>query len=931
MKLKKRLAAFIICLSMILSSVPVFANQSIPDIVMEESNEVIETNLAPLEKKAWTLCIYLCGTNLESEWGAGTTNLTRLLDAKIPDNVTVLAMTGGTLGWDPYNDAENYAGAYMVPDANCSQIYQITDEAMKLVYSYPTNLNMGDSVSLCELLAFANTYAPSDHIMVDIWDHGGGPLAGAVWDEYTDNHMTLLEMANATKAYKNYTGKSIDIIGFDACLMNSLEIAVAFSSSCDYLLASEEVEPNNGWDYKFVEVFNKKANPTAYDIGKSAIDLYGPYNSAHPSQEDLTLALVDLSDIDKVAQAFDAMAADLNELMNDETKYSEFSRAVATVQPMYYAEDGLLDLYEFCDAVQDFSSNAKTIMNLLGKPSSNYVGKTLGDNPAIEYRVTGGDLKDALGMAFFYPVFGLYYSESYSLEYYINNFNNVATSEIYKEYVNALLTELNALEGFTGEIVVNFDPEINHYVASVEDPETLTPITSVYVELFQKIKDEKGNEHSYVLGDIDCDCDWDNNRFVENFDEYWYTCEGELVCASVAEYSGDGTYYYIPIFMEDGRKAELAIFADENYPTQGWLEEVYIYKTDEYPSCSIIPRTDTFSFRFAKCEQLSDDTTKWIPMETLHTVKSAYWELYDENLMLLNMGKEVFASNKNVTYELCFAFDDMKNETFLSEPCQYWIAETMEELEPTKIPDQVYTGKEVSPYIGLYYGTHQLSNLTHFMFDFTNNLEIGTANFSVTYDDQESLPGEIGGSFAIKPAEEVFKDLSIDSWCFEPINYLYMNAFSSPINGYVYPQKTLSRSELVDFLFNFAGEIDFLGKTGFKDVTSNAKAIAWARYNKLVLGDGNGNFFPNRQITREEFIKIIYNYSQYAGLVKGKINEKALANFEDNALVSDYATEAFAWAIGNGILIGRDGKLNPKDLITTAEAATVFYRLAEAK
>lgn len=69
----------------------------------------------------------------------------------------------------------------------------------------------------------------------------------------------------------------VRILGFDACLMASAEVAFTVSPYADYLIASQEVEPGNGWNYSFLGTIQKDSNVT--DIGKNIIDSYSDYYS----------------------------------------------------------------------------------------------------------------------------------------------------------------------------------------------------------------------------------------------------------------------------------------------------------------------------------------------------------------------------------------------------------------------------------------------------------------------------------------------------------------------------------------------------------------------------------------------------------------------------------------------------------------------------
>jgi len=75
------------------------------------------------------------------------------------------------------------------------------------------------------------------------WDHGGGSLTGVCLDEQHGGSLTLPEIDEALSK----AGTRMDVVGFDTCLMATLENAQMMARHADYLVASEETEPGGGW------------------------------------------------------------------------------------------------------------------------------------------------------------------------------------------------------------------------------------------------------------------------------------------------------------------------------------------------------------------------------------------------------------------------------------------------------------------------------------------------------------------------------------------------------------------------------------------------------------------------------------------------------------------------------------------------------------
>lgn len=133
---------------------------------------------------------------------------------------------------------------------NRSQRFMLDKDGMRLLEDNHF-VNMGDAATLSDFFRFCEETAPADHKMVIFWDHGAGAFGFAADDLYGGDSLTLKELRQALEeVYPNDPeDPAFEIVGFDACLMASLETAEAMHGFGRYLAASEEVEPGEGWDY----------------------------------------------------------------------------------------------------------------------------------------------------------------------------------------------------------------------------------------------------------------------------------------------------------------------------------------------------------------------------------------------------------------------------------------------------------------------------------------------------------------------------------------------------------------------------------------------------------------------------------------------------------------------------------------------------------
>ena len=114
----------------------------------------------------WTLMIYLCGSDLESENAMASMNLEEMCSASIPEGVNVLVETGGSSAWYWDGIETDVLGRYQVHDGVLEEM-----ETAELA-------SMGDSATLTNFIQWGVSSYPSEHYGVILWDHGGGNADG---------------------------------------------------------------------------------------------------------------------------------------------------------------------------------------------------------------------------------------------------------------------------------------------------------------------------------------------------------------------------------------------------------------------------------------------------------------------------------------------------------------------------------------------------------------------------------------------------------------------------------------------------------------------------------------------------------------------------------------------------------------------------------
>jgi len=245
---------------------------------------------SPPPTKPYTIMIYMNGSDLESDFGAATTDLVEMLESGLDSkNANVVILTGGTYRWQ--ND--------VIPANNCV-IWEVIDGWLYEVTSVG-QISMGDPATLREFIEYGMKNYPAKKYGLIMWDHGGGSIAGFGHDEnFNDDSLTLQEMKLAFEEAGLRENK-LEFLGFDACLMATVEMAVLAADYAHVLIASEDLEPGDGWDYVFLSALNHDPGMSGLTLGKYIVDtfmdFYGP-----DSDELLSLSVVDLARVHPVME-----------------------------------------------------------------------------------------------------------------------------------------------------------------------------------------------------------------------------------------------------------------------------------------------------------------------------------------------------------------------------------------------------------------------------------------------------------------------------------------------------------------------------------------------------------------------------------------------------------------------------------------------------
>ena len=191
-----------------------------------------------------------------------------------------------------------------------------------------------------------------------------------------------------------------------------------------------------------------------------------------------------------------------------------------------------------------------------------------------------------------------------------------------------------------------------------------------------------------------------------------------------------------------------------------------------------------------------------------------------------------------------------------------------------------------------------------------------------------SIPLNGSATVEIVDNSKDFTDVSPESWAADAVDFASAHELLSGTSETTFsPNLTMSRGMLATVLYRLEGSPELDLNDLFLDVSSDAwyaEGVTWAVENGIAGGYGDGQFGPDDNITREQFVVMLWRYagSPEAG--------SQVLDFVDADQVSSFALEALCWAVENGILHGvGNGVLDPGGTATRAQAAQLLKNFME--
>lgn len=302
-------------------------------------------------------------------------------------NLVALVDRAEDYGDDPVLGLDGWSGARLLE----------VGEQSATVLEEMGDVNTGDPAVLAAFIERGIAEYPADNYALLISDHGAS-WPGVGGDESAEEDtLTLAELDEALGAGLAAAGvETLDLLGFDACLMATYEVASALAPHAQRLLASQELEPGHGWDYTALGVVADNGGATVDELGAAIIDGFEAQAEAEGTQTEITLSLVDLSQMADVDAALAEFTGALTEsaavagpvIGRTLAQTLGFGRSPDPAEDSHMADLGILAGEIGVDALYA-SDTADNLVRAI--------------NDAVLYKVDGQATRGATGLSIYFP------------------------------------------------------------------------------------------------------------------------------------------------------------------------------------------------------------------------------------------------------------------------------------------------------------------------------------------------------------------------------------------------------------------------------------------------------------------------------------------------------------------------------------------------
>jgi len=175
-------------------------------------------------------------------------------------------------------------------------------------------VDMGDYQVLTDFFDWGVENYPAKKYAMVVWNHDDGwlnnrnmSLMGISYDDQSGNHITVRQLAQSLSDMHATLGRKLDLLAFDACLMQMIEVAWPLRDYAEVMMGSQEVIPYDGFDYE-KPIQKLLDNPTVDAQGLATILSEGyqkSYQGGSQGKEATTISWMNLDRLEILSNALE--------------------------------------------------------------------------------------------------------------------------------------------------------------------------------------------------------------------------------------------------------------------------------------------------------------------------------------------------------------------------------------------------------------------------------------------------------------------------------------------------------------------------------------------------------------------------------------------------------------------------------------------------
>lgn len=234
--------------------------------------------------QSWTVLVYMTADNDLEPFALQ--DLTEMMQVGSANNFNLVVQVDRAAGYteDDVGGLPNFQDTKRVKVLQ-GQLQELQDLG---------ELDMADPQTLTDFVSWGLQNFPADRTALFMWDHGGG-WVGFGLDEGSGNLLSVPAIVQGiSQGRAAVNARPFNIVGFDACLMATWEVASSLEPHAEYLVASEEVEPGHGWDWTSMGILANDPSTDSPQLGHAIVQGFANQAAQQNTVDQVTLAVIDL-------------------------------------------------------------------------------------------------------------------------------------------------------------------------------------------------------------------------------------------------------------------------------------------------------------------------------------------------------------------------------------------------------------------------------------------------------------------------------------------------------------------------------------------------------------------------------------------------------------------------------------------------------------